>query len=155
MAKNGIDLLNIKEFEKFFDALPDTLARRVQKQALIASAKPIKTRMKEKLSRHVRTGTLRKSIAAKSAKRGRRGKQEVVVLVGAHKANNVNFIRDGFYARFLEFGTSKQPPRAWAKPSVDETHSAQRKELAREYGTRGLREIKRQARKFIGTHRGR
>lgn len=150
MASAGIELKNIKEFQKFFRSLPDRLGRRVERQALVASAKPIKEKMKDNLKRHVRTGNLIKSIKAVSAKKGRRKGGDVTVLVGAIKSSNIRFLPDGFYARFLEFGTSKQPPRPWARPAIDATIPQQRRELAREYGTRGLKEIKRQARKIIG-----
>ncbi len=151
MAENGIDLKNIREFQKFFKALPGQLSRRVERQALIASGKPIKQEMKNNLKRHRRTGTLIKAIKVVSAKKGRGGRTgEVSVLVGAIKSSNVRFLPDGFYARFLEMGTSKQPPRPWARPAIDSTIGQQRRELAREYGRRGLKEIKRQARKIIG-----
>ena len=150
MPEAGIKLHNFKEMQKFFGALDDSLQRRVTRSALQASAKPILNKMKDNLKRHRRTGTLQKSIKAGSAKKGKAGKKEVIVLVGAHKAKNVDFIRDGFYARFLEFGTSKQRPQPWARPAIDSTLSQQRQILAVEYSKRGDKEIKRQARRIIG-----
>ena len=148
--RGGIKIEGIDEMKKFLNALPPSLERRVTRQALQASAKPVIEKMRSNLNRHVRTGTLQKAIKAGSAKKGRRGKQEVVVLVGAHKARGTNFIRDGFYARFLERGTAKQPPRPWAGPALAASVAEQRRLLGVEFGKRALKEIKRQARKFIG-----
>ena len=150
MADNGVELKNLKKMQKFFRALPEQLERRVTRSALQASGKPIVVKMKSNLKRHRRTGNLLKSIKTASAKKGRGGKKEVVVLVGAIKSKNLSFLPDGFYARFLETGTSKQPPRPWARPAIDSTIPQQRSALAKEYRERGLKEIKRQAKRIIG-----
>lgn len=150
MAGTGVEIIGVKEFKKFLKVLPDRLQRRVSQQALIASGKPIKDRMIQNLAKHRRTGTLRKSIKVIKAKGRRRSAKEVIVFVGAIKAKNINFLRDGFYARFLEEGTSKQPPRPWAKPALFAGIRAQQRKLGVEFGRRAIKEIKRQARKIIG-----
>jgi len=154
MADAGFTIKGIPEFQKFLKVLPDRLARRVSRQALKASATPIIQRMKSNLAKHERTGALRKSIRALipsgKFKARRFAGQEVVVLVGAIKGKNVDFLNDGFYARFLEVGTSKQPPRPWAKPAVESGAGAQQRKLGIEFGRRALKEVRRQARKIIG-----
>ena len=154
MADGGFKVKGVNEFKKFLNVLEDRLARKVMRQSLQASAKPIVINMKANLAKHNRTGTLQKSIKAfipsGKFKARRFGKKEVVVLVGAIKKNNVDFLNDGFYARFLEFGTSKQPPRPWARPAVFSGTGAQQKLLGIEFGRRALKEVKRQANKIIG-----
>lgn len=148
---DGIELKGIKEFSKFMKVLPDSLQRRVTRQALKASAKPIIMNMKNNLARHRRTGNLINSIKSTSAKGGRgRVKREVAILVGAIKSRNRSFLPDGFYARFLEMGTAKQPPRPWARPAIDAATPTQRRVLAQEFGKRAIKEVKRQSRKIIG-----
>lgn len=150
MADSGFEIKGIKEFIGALKSLDENLQRRVIRQSLIVSGKPMARQMKDNLKKHRRTGTLIKAVKSASAKKGRIGKKKVLVLVGAHKARGVDFSRDGFYGRFLEVGTSRQPPRAWARPAFDSKVREQQRILARELGRRTVKEIKRSARKIIG-----
>lgn len=153
MAGTDFKITGEKELLKFLKVLPEQLQRRVTRQALMASAKPIIKRAKANLSKHKRTGTLKKSVKAVSAGSkifgGVGSGKEVTVLVGAIKANGVDFSRDGFYGRFLENGTSKQPARPWMRPALDSGRAEQQKILAKEFGRRTLKEVKRLARKIF------
>ena len=150
MAGTDFVIHGVPEFKKFLNVLEGRLQRKVSGAALIASAKPIKLQMRANLAKHRRTGTLYKSIGTVKAKSGLSFKKEVIILVGAIKANNTKFFPGGFYARFLEFGTSKHPPHPWARPAVQSATGAQQKLFGIKFGRRALKEVKRQANKIIG-----
>lgn len=110
-----------KEMEKVLKQLPDHIARRVLKSAVMAGAKviqdeaianaPIGTREKtDWKGRKVGPGILKRSIKRFEIKES---DHSVTIGIGIKKGSRA------FYGRFLEFGTSKLAARPWLRPAFD------------------------------------
>lgn len=129
-----------KSLVKLLEKLPNKIARKVGRGALIASAKPIIKQYRQNLKPHKRTGLLAKSVKAKSAGRQRVGPaDEIVVLVGP----TGRF----FYGGFLEFGTSRIAAEHLFRSALESTRNEQIKILGKEMGKRIKKEVKKLARK--------
>ncbi len=130
-----VKVKGLKSMVKLMKKLPNKIARNVARASLIASAKPIIKAYKSSLQQHKRTGLLIKSIKAKSAGKSRIGPaDEVVVLVGPTER--------GFYAGFLEFGTSRIPAEHLFRDALESQRSAQHKILGQEFAKRVPKEVK-------------
>lgn len=79
--------------------------------ALINAVQPILADMKSTNAFKDRTGELRKNLKISKTKKNKYGKY---VLVGIDKGDNSKI----FYAKFIEWGTSKRPPRAFMQPAL-------------------------------------
>lgn len=124
-----------KALLKMLKKLPNKIARNVARASLIASAKPIIKEYRNNLQKHKRTGNLIKSIKAKSAGKSRIGPaDEVVVLVGP--------TTKGFYAGFLEFGTSRFQGEHLFRDALDSTRSEQIKIVSQEFEKRIPKEVR-------------
>lgn len=135
-----IKLTGDKAMIKLMKQLPNKIARKVARAALIASAKPIVKEAKNNLKPHKRTGALMRSVKAKSAGKTRVGPaDEVVILIGP----TVN----SFYGGFLEFGTSKFQGIHWLRDALESRGDEQRRVLAKEMGVRIMKEVKKLAAK--------
>lgn len=103
MAKSGISVrLVIKgddELIQTFRALPKAVARRVVRPAARAAIKHLMSRVKAIVPRD--TGNLARSYKARATKKSRR-------WVGVLMTNSRKKDEDGFYAPFLEWGTSNK-----------------------------------------------
>ena len=129
-----VKVTGLKSMVKLMKKLPNKIARNVARASLIASAKPIIKQYKDNLKKHKRTGKLIKSIKAKSAGKTRVGPaDEVVVLVGP--------TTEGFYAGFLEFGTSRIPAEHLFRDALESRRSEQHKILGQEFAKRVPKEV--------------
>jgi len=85
-------------------------------------------------------GTLRKSIQAKRRK-GRRDEIAASVLFRRDAK------ADGFYWRFIEYGTVKDPARPFVKPAVERLNARIGQVFNNSFGIRFEKEMKRLAKK--------
>ena len=100
MAKKAVEIHGLDGLELIFKITGPQAARRVMKGATADVARMIRDEAKQNVPR--RTGRLRKSIKA-HIRRGKPGEfRTSVVVETGHKAKD-----DGFYWRFVEFGTYK------------------------------------------------
>lgn len=93
--------VNDAELRRALDRLRAPQRRRAQRDALQAGGYMVETGAKRRAP--VRTGFLRSSIRAQEA-----NEREVRVVAGAE------------YAKFVEFGTSRQAPRPYLRPTLNE-----------------------------------
>lgn len=100
-----------KELDRVLKRLPKKIRGKVLRQALMAGARVIRKAMRQRAP--VRTGKLQMSIAARRDRGAERGGASVAVKVGP--------LGRGFYGMFIEFGTSRQPARPWARPAFEES----------------------------------
>lgn len=121
------------EIAALFDEFPRQIAKRVALQSLLAAAKPFVTALKDNVP--VRTGNLRKSINARKAQPGRYAPKsdEVKIIIGPRSSKSG---ADGFYGRFLEYGTRKMKPRPWYRPVFDSQSQSMKSNLAKEVKSR-------------------
>lgn len=133
--KVTVKVTGLKSMVKLMKKLPNKIARNVARASLIASAKPIIKQYKDNLEKHKRTGKLKRSIKAKSAGKSRIGPaDEVVVLVGPTE--------DGFYAGFLEFGTSRIPAEHPFRDALESRRDEQHRILGKEFAKRVPKEVR-------------
>lgn len=92
------------DLHRALDRLKSSRRSRAQKEALQAGAFIVEAGAKRRAP--VRTGFLRSSIRAQEA-----SEREVQITVGAE------------YAKFVEFGTSRQAPRPYLRPTLNEERS--------------------------------
>jgi HK97 gp10 family phage protein len=83
----------------------------IEDSALVNAVQPILTDMKNTSAFKDETGELRKNLKISKAKKNKYGKY---VTVGIDKGDNSKI----FYAKFIEWGTSKKPPRAFMQPAL-------------------------------------
>lgn len=96
MAKFVIQ--GMKEIDRALQALPDAVAKRVIKQAIRESLKPIRAAVRAETPVG-RTGLLKKNIKIRSAKRTR--KQRIWLDVGTSEKD---YVGKQFYGAMVEFG---------------------------------------------------
>ena len=108
----GLELTGIDEVYKVLGKMDERLARGVLRGAPNAAAGVARKAMRDAAPR--RTGTLRRAI--KNARRDSRteGPGAVVFVEQGKQAK-----ADGFYWRFVEFGTVKMPARPFMRPTLD------------------------------------
>jgi HK97 gp10 family phage protein len=75
-------------------------------------------------------GNLKKSLKMRVLKPVEKGKQ--LVLVGPETGKKAK--NDGWYARFVENGTSHSEPKPFIRPAMDENQEKAYQEMARVYG---------------------
>lgn len=105
---SGADLM--KALEKF----PINIQKNVMTGAVRAGANVVRDEARQKVRK--RTRNLEKSIGTAKRKSPR---SVVHFSVGTRKGGS----HDGFYGRFLEFGTSKMQPYPFLRPSLESKKS--------------------------------
>jgi HK97 gp10 family phage protein len=125
--KNNFSIAGIPEVQKAFRELPNTLAKKVIRQALRAGMKvikneavklaPKKSRKSKKTKNLKRTGALRKAIKVRAVVRKRN-------VIGIDlKVGDGDFLGKTFYAAFVEFGTSRMPAHPFMRPAFESKKS--------------------------------
>ena len=142
MSDFNIKLTGSKNLDRLLDALPDQMSKRVLRGSLLKSAKPIPRAAKRKVP--VRTGDLKKSLAAVKAGRKEERKGEIKVLIGARRGKRFR----GFHAHLVEFGTAKTKAQPFLGPALIQNRQRQRKILVREIALRTHKEASKLAAKF-------
>ncbi len=104
-----------KELLRKLKAMDTKLAKKVTRQALRKSAKPMLAAAKSRAP--VITGGLRDSLKLRA---GRRKKDRVSIAVVTAAGW---FKGDQFYAAFVEVGTSQAPAHPYLRPAFDNTRS--------------------------------
>lgn len=103
------------ELDKKLDALPGLLARRVVRQALRRSASIVRDRAARYAP--VRTGALRRSVKIKAWSRA--GVDSAMIVV----PRKIKDSKKVFYARMVEYGTSKTPAQPYMRPAMEASRS--------------------------------
>ena len=103
--------IKMKDVMKKLNKLPEKVQKRVITGAVRASAKPIVQEAKRLAP--VKTGNLKKSIGITKIRS--KSKTEVVFAVSPRKTAKY----DGFYGRFVEFGTRKMSPKPFLRPAYE------------------------------------
>ena len=106
---NGIDVNGLDEVLKKLKKLPEKVQKRVLVGAVRAGAKPIIKEAKRLVP--VRTGTLKKSIGV--VKRRSKDKNIIHYTVAPRKK------KGGWYAHYVEFGTSKMSAKPFMRPAYE------------------------------------
>jgi HK97 gp10 family phage protein len=111
--------LNLSGFQEMIDILDkmDKEGEKVFKDALNAGGDIILKTMKRKVYQilHRKSGDLEKNIRMGKVRKFKDGSYSQVV--GPTKGD----ISSAYYAKFSEWGTSKEPARPWIRPSMDES----------------------------------
>ena len=142
MSDFDIKFTGAKNLDKLLDALPAQMSKRVVRGSLLKSAQPILRAAKRNVP--VRTGDLKKSLAAvKGGKREER-RGEVKVLIGARRSKRFR----GFHAHLVEFGTAKTKAQPFLGPALIQNRQRQRRILVREIASRTHKEASKLAAKF-------
>ena len=142
-----VQINGLRELGERLKALPKEISGKVLQRALRKAAKPVQDNARARVRK--KTGTLEANIITVTKRKLRTGEQGVSVTVRAkatkfkdNKANRRKGRVGGayknygplFYARFLEFGTSKAPAYPFLRPAFegakDQMGEILRKELA-------------------------
>lgn len=140
MSKNGV--FGIKEVNKALEDLAPKHANNIAKSVMHSLAAEVAK--KAKMNTPENTGNLKKAIKAKR-RRGKPGKPVSDVIITQGKAQK----NDGFYWRFVEFGTSGktgQPEQSFLRPAMDnvvaDMPSILKEQLIKKVAAAAKRELK-------------
>ena len=114
MAKKGalrFEIVGEKELIKQFEKLEDDMRNAVVNNAIDKAGDAVMADAKANVP--VDTGELRDSIE-KTLRQGNKGG---VVEVGSNIGSSAQ--AHGYYAFFVEYGTSKMPPKPYLRPALD------------------------------------
>lgn len=115
-------VLGLDEVLKKLKKLPERVQKNVISGAIRASAKPIIKEVKALVPKD--SGTLQKSIGVKK----RRSKDKNIIHFSVAPLSRKN----GWYGRFVEFGTSKTSAKPFMRPAIERTANETVK-VAQEY----------------------
>lgn len=105
-----------KELLKAFKQFEPKLAKKMQRKAMRAAAKPVVATAKR--AAPVQFGDLEDSIKARAIKRSRR---RFGIRVGTSWRESM-FTGETFYGAFIEFGTTHMDAQPFMRPAFDENH---------------------------------
>lgn len=108
------EIKGLKEIIDKLNALPPKLENKIVRAAVRKGANQIRDLARSKVS--VDTGNIKKSIVTVGHKEN--GKIAVKVTIRQRKSKNAKRV---FYAKFLEFGTSKMNAKPFLRPALDES----------------------------------
>ena len=118
-------ITGLKELQKALAELPQGIARNVLRGAVNAGATVIKTEAKARAP--ALTGVLKRALYQKQI----REKSNLLLqtfFVGVRQGKSSKKTKkgviDAFYARFVEFGTSKMPARPFMRPAFESKKEA-------------------------------
>ncbi len=117
-------ITGIKQIDRAFRQLEPKLARKVIRQALRKSLKPVADEVKA--DSPVETGLLRSAIKVRAGKRAR-GSISLVVIMGEG-----DFKGETFYGAFQEYGTSRMPGKNFMRRAFDSKSDAARAQIEAE-----------------------
>lgn len=127
----GITLTGFEQVYKALNELPEKLQKKALREAVKKGGEFLADRMAERAP--VRTGNLRESVKAFRASFSRSSARIKVgpEVVDKKKALRqraagkvVAEVNDGYYAKFLEFGTVKMAARPFMRPALDASDEA-------------------------------
>lgn len=109
---SGIEVVGVDELRKVLEEFAPRVAGNLMRTTIHGVASEITKESKKRVPK--RSGTLRRSLKTKR----RRGKpMQPVSDVIAESGKGVK--NDGFYWRFVEFGTQKSPEQPFMRPAKD------------------------------------
>ena len=141
--KLKVKIKGMSPLNKLLDALPDVMAKRIDRGALLKSAKPIVAQAKSNVN--VKTGNLRKSIGAKKAEKRIERRGDIKVVIGARRQGK-KF--KGYHAHLVELGTKFAKPHPFLEPALRTAGRRQHQILIREVAMRTHKEAKKLVAKF-------
>ena len=117
------ELQNIKGLDKLREALlelPKGIAKNVLRGSVNAGASVVRAEVKNRVP--VKTGTLKRAIYQKQI-RERSNNEQQTFFVGVRQGRSAKKTKkgniDGWYAKFVEFGTSKMSARPFMRPAFE------------------------------------
>jgi HK97 gp10 family phage protein len=140
MTSIRLETEGLKELTDMLKNIAPRSANSVMRNAVVDLARDTAKEIKSNAPR--RTGRLRKSIKASRSK-GERDllESKVTITTGKDQKN------DGFYWKFLEFGTTKMTARPFVVPGVESIRPQVPKLLRQHFGIRLEKELARLAKK--------
>lgn len=108
----GVQIEGLKELEDMFDTMLPREAQNLNRATIHGLAGEVSKQAKDKVP--IDTGNLKKAIKSKRrrARDPDRPVSDVVVVTGKNQKN------DGYYWRFVEYGTKDLPERPFFKPAI-------------------------------------
>ena len=112
MATPMFQLTGIKEIDKALHEMEKKVAKKLLKDAMKSSMKPMLAAAKAAVP--VKSGQLKRYVKLRAAKKSR---TSFGYTIGVGESD---FKGKAFYGAFLEYGTSRQPPKGYLRRAFDE-----------------------------------
>lgn len=160
MAETGrVKVEGLRELMYALQQLPQELTRKVLNAAMMPSAKEIAEKSRQNFEKHRKTGSVQRFLRARAGKPVPGSAASVVIGVfsprkkaiarlyrrEAKRGNKDVVIRNPFYWRFIELGTSKFP----AQPFIQEGFKSKAAQAGNEIKVNLRKAIDRAARKLV------
>lgn len=152
------NITGLKELRAALLELPKGIAKNVLRGAVGAGAAVVRVEAKNRAPQHTGSvsqghpppGTLKKAIYQKQIKEKSNSQQQtffVGVRQGKHSRNSKKGLLDAFYARFIEFGTSKMSAKPFMRPAFEAKKEAAVQAIKKYMETRIPDEVEKASRK--------
>lgn len=144
MAASEVEVIGLEDIKKVLEELAPKHARNLSRAMVHGMASETAKEAKKRVSK--KTGRLRKAIKAKR-RRGKPGQPVSDVIVESGK----NAKNDGFYWRFVEFGTGgpvPQPEQPFLRPAKDMIQSNMPKIVEEQFTKKLAAAVKREQKKI-------
>jgi HK97 gp10 family phage protein len=144
MAASEVEVIGLEDIKKVLEELAPKHARNLSRAMVHGMASETAKEAKKRVPK--RTGRLRKAIKAKR-RRGKPGQPVSDVIVESGK----NAKNDGFYWRFVEFGTGgpvPQPEQPFLRPAKDMIQSNMPKIAEEQFTKKLAAAVKREQKKI-------
>jgi len=144
MAASEVEVIGLEDIKKVLEELAPKHARNLSRAMVHGMASETAKEAKKRVPK--KTGRLRKAIKAKR-RRGKPGQPVSDVIVESGK----NAKNDGFYWRFVEFGTGgpvPQPEQPFLRPAKDMIQSNMPKIVEEQFTKKLAAAVKREQKKI-------
>lgn len=121
MARFDITMLNAPELVRALEALPDNLERKVLQRAMRDSASFLLPLARARAPK--RTGATAHTLFVRAMPR-RKGRVGYLLLTGTRADLGIPADAPYYYPAAAEFGTRRQPPRPWLRPTLQGAREA-------------------------------